>query len=430
VDVREGTAIASRPPIAHERLTSTHPLAGGPSVHLRLVRREPEPGPVMGSSFLAKGFRPFFLVAALFAAVGVPFWVATLVGAPPWRPPDNPLDWHAHEMVFGFAGAVIAGFLLTAVANWTGRRTLDGGLLALLCAIWLSARVLPFVPGSGSAPAFFDVAFWLGLLAACAVPIVAARNRRNYGFLVLLGGFTAAVVVSHANRLGYLQRDTWGVHSLGVDLVTVALVVMTGRVVPMFTRNATHASDIVESPIYDRLATLAVALVVVLDIAGASSLYSAPLAGFAGAMVLARARKWGAKHTLRKPLLWVLHLGHAWVGIGLILRGLVPLFPSLPPSLALHAVTAGGLGLLSFGMMTRVTLGHTGRMLAVPRSIAFAMHGLACCALLRVFGPLVVPFHVPVLLGFAGALWSAAFVTYVVVYASALVSPRVDGRPG
>jgi uncharacterized protein involved in response to NO len=333
-------------------------------------------------------------------------------------------------MVFGFAGAVIAGFLLTAVSNWTGRKTLDGGLLALLCLVWLAARVLPFVSGAGFVAAIVDIVFWLGLLAACAVPIVVSRNRRNYGFLVLLSGFSAAAAVSHANRLGYLMRDTWGVHSLGVDLVTVALVVMTGRVVPMFTRNATGASDIVESPIYDRLATIAVALVVVLDIAGVSSLYSAPPAGFAGAMVLARARHWGISHTFGKPLLWVLHVGHAWVGVGLVLRGLVPLFPSLPPSLALHAVTAGGLGLLSFGMMTRVTLGHTGRMLAVPRSIALAMHALVCCALLRVFGPLVLPFHVPIVLGLAGTLWTAAFVTYVVVYASALMSRRVDGRPG
>jgi uncharacterized protein involved in response to NO len=147
-------------------------------------------------------------------------------------------------------------------------------------------------------------------------------------------------------------------------------------------------------------------------------------------MVLARGFHWGTKHTFRQPLLWVLHLGHAWVGIGLVLRGLVPLFPSLPPSLALHAVTAGGLGLLSFGMMTRVTLGHTGRMLAVPRSIGIAMHALACCALLRVCGPLVAPFHVPLVLGLAGTLWSAAFVTYIVVYAGALLSRRVDGRPG
>ena len=218
--------------------------------------------------------------------------------------------------------------------------------------------------------------------------------------------------------------------SLGVDLVTVALVVMTGRVVPMFTRNATRASDVVESPFFNRAATLAVALVAVLDLARLPSLFSALPAGFAGAMVLARASRWGIEHTFRQPLLWVLHVGHASVGVGLVLRGLVPLIPSLPPSLALHAVTVGGLGLLSFGMMTRVTLGHTGRMLAVPRSIGIAMLALALSALLRVFGPLVMPLHVPLVLGLAGALWSAAFVTYVIVYARALMTRRVDGRPG
>jgi uncharacterized protein involved in response to NO len=333
-------------------------------------------------------------------------------------------------MVFAFAGAVIAGFLLTAVGNWTGRRTLDGWPLALLVLVWLAGRVLPFVPGAGLAAAAVDVSFWLGLLVACAVPIVAAKNRRNYGFLVVLGGFMLAVAVSHANRLGYLERAAWSVRVLGVDLVTLLLVVMTGRVVPMFTRNATHASDIVESPRLNRVAALAAALVIALDLAAAPASLSALPAAAAGALVLARAVQWGAQHTLRQPLLWVLHLGHAWVGVGLLLRGLLSLVPVLPASLALHAVTTGGLGLLAFGMMVRVTLGHTGRMLTVPRSITLAMLALVVCAALRVLGPLVAPFQLPLVLAVVGALWSAAFLTYVVVYSRALVAPRVDGRSG
>ncbi|HEX6276296.1 MAG TPA: NnrS family protein [Polyangiaceae bacterium] len=395
------------------------------------LTREPVRGGPSRTALFAKGFRPFFLAAALFAAFGVPFWVATLVGSPPWRPPENPLGWHAHEMVFGFAGAVLAGFLLTAVGNWTSRPTLEGWGLGALVATWLGARVLPFVPaGSGVPAAVVDVAFWLALLAACARPIVAARNRRNYGFLALLSGFALAAAASHAHRLGAIAHDGFSVRSAGVDLVTVALVVMTGRVVPMFTRNATGATDIRESKFVDRTAAAATALLVVLDLASAPLLLSAIPAGIAGAFLLVRAAFFGPRHALGNPLLWVLHLGHLWVAVGLVLRGLVPLVPWLPSSIALHAVTAGGLGLLSFGMMTRVTLGHTGRMLAAPKSTAVAMLALSVAALLRVVGPLVAPEHVPLLFGSAAALWSVAFLTYVFAFGRALVTPRVDGRPG
>jgi uncharacterized protein involved in response to NO len=393
--------------------------------------REPAREAPSRTPFLAKGFRPFFPAAALFAAFGVPFWVATLVGSPPWQPPENPLAWHAHEMVFGFAGAVLAGFLLTAVGNWTSRATLEGWGLGALVAWWFCARILPFVPsGSGAVAAIVDVVFWLALLVACARPIVATRNRRNYGFLVLLAGFAFAAAVSHANRLGYVSRDGFSVHSVGVDLVTVALVVMTGRVVPMFTRNATGATDIRESKFVDRTAAAATASLVVLDLAAAPAVVGAIPALVAGVSLLVRAAFFGPRHVLGSPLLWVLHLGHLWVAVGLVLRGLVPLMPSLPPSIALHAVTAGGLGLLSFGMMTRVTLGHTGRMLVAPRSTALAMLALAIAAVLRVVGPLAAPAHVPFALGSAAILWSAAFLTYVFAFGRALVTPRVDGRPG
>lgn len=382
-------------------------------------------------ALLAKGFRPFFLAAALYALVGVPLWVATLLGAPLPHTPASPLSWHAHEMVFGFTGAVFAGFLLTAVSRWTDRDTLQGAPLAALCAVWLTARVLPFVPGaSGVTAALFDVAFWLGLLAACARPIVATRNRRNYGFLVLLGAFTLAAALSHANRLGYVLGDFWSVHSLGVDLVTVGILVMTGRIVPSFTRGAVPAARPTETPRHDRAAVAAMLLVVILDAASAPAAWSAAPAAVAGVLALSRARHWGAAHTLRTPLLWILHLGHAWVGVGLVLRGIAAVHPGVPPSIALHALTAGGIGLLTFGMMTRVTLGHTGRMLAVPPAVTAAMLALSACALLRVLGPLIAPGRLALVLGLAGALWAAAFAVFLLVYGRALIAPRIDGRPG
>jgi uncharacterized protein involved in response to NO len=170
--------------------------------------------------------------------------------------------------------------------------------------------------------------------------------------------------------------------------------------------------------------------VALLDAASAPQAWSAAPAALAGILLFARARHWGAGHTLAHPLLWILHLGHAWVAVGLLLRGLGPVVPGLPPSIALHAITAGGIGLLTFGMMTRVTLGHTGRLLSVPRSVASAMVALTLAALVRVAGPLVAPTELPLVLGTAGALWSGAFAGYALYYGRALFTPRVDGLPG
>ncbi|HEX5098767.1 MAG TPA: NnrS family protein, partial [Polyangiaceae bacterium] len=257
---------------------------------MQLLTLEPRVVPTSHSAFFASGFRPFFLGASLFAAFGVPFWVATLLGNAPWRPPANPLDWHAHEMVFGFTGAVFAGFLLTAIRRWTGQGTVDGWRLGALFGMWLLARVLPFVPGAERGAAVVDVAFFVGLLLACAAPIVRSRNRRNYGFVGLLGGLTLAVAISHANRLGLLHGEFWAVRSFGIDLVSIGMVVMTGRIVPSFTRNATGATDIAETPRYDRAAASLLVLVTLLDAVSAARAFSAVPAALAGVLVLARAR--------------------------------------------------------------------------------------------------------------------------------------------
>jgi uncharacterized protein involved in response to NO len=382
-------------------------------------------------SVLAKGFRPFFLAAAVHAVFSVPLWIAALSGTPWLVPRGNPLEWHAHEMVFGFTGAVIAGFLLTAVANWTGRATLEGGALAALLAVWLGGRIAPWLPGvSGWVAAGFDIAFWAGLALACGRPIVASRNERNFGFIALLLGFLLAATLSHVNRLGLYPPGLGAGRLLGVDLVVLPILVITSRVVPMFTRNATSAAGIASRPALDRAAIVSMALLTLLDLLSAPTLVRAALSIAVGVFTFLRARDWGAELTLGKPLLWTLHLGGAWVGAGSILRGLSPLVPGLSPSIALHAITAGGIGLLCLGMMTRVTLGHTGRMLAIPSSMAWAMRALSLAVVLRVVGPVLLPSNTLVALFLAALFWSLAFGCYLAVYAKALLSPRVDGRPG
>ena len=373
---------------------------------------------------LAKGFRPFFLLAAAFAVAAVPTWLVAFATSADFARYLGPAQWHAHEMVFGFSVAVIAGFLLTAAGNWTGRETATGRPLAVLAGAWILGRlallfadVLP----SGVAAAL-DLAFLPLLAAACARPLVAAKNRRNYAFLVLLSAFFAANLAVHLGALGVRPEWTRLGSLVGVDLVVLAIVLIGGRVIPMFTKNATRVDAIRNVPWLDRAALVGTLSIVVLDALGKPAGIAA---GLTGLVLLARMVTWGTRHTARQPLLWVLHAGHAFVALGFLLRAV----PSVPSSASLPALTAGAIGTMTLGMMTRVTLGHTGRMLAVPRSVAWAFGAVVTAALVRVFAPLAPSVYLPLVTG-AGVLWSAGFAIFIAAYAGALLSPRVDGKPG
>lgn len=381
-------------------------------------------------SLLAKGFRPFFLGAAAHAVLVVPLFLLTIAGRTRAGSYLPAIYWHAHEMVFGFSVAVLAGFLLTAIANWTSRATADGGRLAALGSLWVLGRIGMLAADRlpRFAPAVLDLGFLPALCAACAGPILAVKNRRNYGFLLLLGALFAANAAVHGAALGFLspvyERDgSW----VGVDIIVVAMVVMTGRVVPMFTRNATGAADVRAMPALERVTTASVVAVAVLESLGTRNVIGI-VSCFAGVMAVVRMRHWGTRHALREPLLWILHIGSLWIGAGLLLRGLATFSP-VPLGSGLHALTAGAIGALTLGMMTRVGLGHTGRLLAVPLRIAGAFGAVVAGAVLRVLAPWLWPGALAPLVA-AGLLWSTAFLVYLLSYASLLVSPRVDGRPG
>jgi uncharacterized protein involved in response to NO len=383
-------------------------------------------------ALLAKGFRPFFLLAAGYAALALPVWLVLFATAGDAVPYFGPMYWHAHEMVFGFAVAVIAGFLLTATSNWTSLETAVGPALGALVVLWLAGRVAMLTAhllpaGLGAA---LDLAFLPALAIACGRPIARARNLRNLVFLPLLSGLWLCNLGTHLGALGV--RPEWlRLGSLvGVDLVVLAIVLVGGRVIPMFTRNATGRAEIAGEPRLDRLALICVAAVALADALAANAQLLAMLCVAAGAATLLRTRRWGSRHAFREPLVWVLHVAHAFVPLGMLLRAASIWTRAVPSAAALHALTAGAIGVMTLGMMTRVGLGHTGRMLAVPRRIAAAFAAAIFGALLRVgaaFGP---PSLYAPLVVLAGALWSAAFVVYLAEYARALASPRVDGRPG
>ncbi len=377
---------------------------------------------------LSKGFRPFFLLAALFAALAVPLWLVALRGGVAPGGSLGALGWHAHEMVFGFATAVVAGFLLTAVGNWTNRETARGPWLAALAALWIAGRIALFFAARlpRGLPAAIDVLFLPALAVACARPIALARSRRNYAFVAMLLVLGACNLTMHLGALHQRWALLRVAQGVAIDCLVLMMVVVTGRVLPMFTRNATRDLSIHGSPRLELAAALGVLLVLVLDAAQASRWPLALAAGSAGALVLWRSRHWGMKRSFSQPLLWILHLGQLWLGVGLLLRAASALTPAVPAASALHALTAGALGALTLGMMARVSLGHTGRMLAASRWVHCAFWLVTLAALLRVLAPFAPATSYLVALWPAAICWSLAFGIFVLAHARMLSEPRVD----
>ncbi len=400
---------------------------------LHLHGEIPAPASRPAVALFAKGFRPFFLLASAFATLIVPLWLLIVRGHVTPRPYLDPMSWHAHEMVFGYVTAVIAGFLLTAVGNWTQRDTAVGAPLGALAGLWVAGRVAMLLAGSlpRSLSAIVDLLFLPALLIALGHPLLATRSRRNYGLLALVAALFAANLVMHLEALGVLAYGAARRASLAaVDLVLVVISVIAGRVFPMFTRNATQVASIRSIRALDLLAVGGMVLLTLMDALAFGSQPAAVLSGVVAVLAAARAVHWGARHSLRQPLLWILHAGYAWMIVGLVLRAVAGFEPSLFASLATHALTVGVIGSLTLGMMARVSLGHTGRVLAVARPIAWAFAAINLAAVLRALVPIVAPASYLAALIASGTLWTLGFLAFLIVYAPILTKPRVDGKPG
>lgn len=373
------------------------------------------------------GFRPFFLLAGIFAALIIPLWLLVWSGRATLPTTQLPASWHAHEMVFGFVVAVVAGFLLTAVRNWTSQPTPTGPALAGLAALWGAGRLMVLFDGtvSHAIVAAVDCAFVPALALAIARPIVASKNWRNLAFVPLLLALFAANIVYHFGA-GTLAVRT---PRMAIDVILVIVVVIGGRVIPSFTANGLRI-EVPARKLLDRASIASVVAVAVLGAVFEGTWALAVVSLVAGLLHGARLLGWKPWATRRSPILWVLHVGYAWIAVGLVLRGVAVFVPSLPASAPTHALTVGAIGSLILGMMSRVSLGHTGRMLVVGRPVTVAYAMLAMAALVRAVGPIVVPNWYGWVLLVAGTLWTAAFGVFVAVYFPVLVSPRVDGKAG
>ncbi len=380
-----------------------------------------------------KGFRPFFLLAALFACFAVPLWLLALGGSITPGGSSGARSWHGHEMIFGYAVAVIAGFLLTAVEKWTSRSTASGGALLALGALWLAGRVVWFSASHLPAlvVAVVDGAFLPTLAWVVGRPIRAAKNTHNYGILAMLVALSLANGVTHLEALGAVTGWETTANHFALDMMTLMMLLIGARIIPPFTRNATRSDRIKHDPTWSRGALALMGALTLSDLAGGPSWLRAILALGAAVAAVIAARHWGTFATRRHPLLWILHAGYFWIVLSLLLRalaatGVVP----ISPSASLHALTVGGLGALTLGMMSRVTLGHTGRMLASSPLTTVSFVLITAAAVCRVVVPELVPAWTLESWRLGGTLWCLAFGAYLWRYAPRLLGPRVDGQPG
>ena len=391
-----------------------------------IPRYRPHQGPIL----LSAGFRPFFLAAGLAAAAAIPLWLLAFAGIAPLPSAFPPLVWHVHEMVFGFGLANVAGFLFTAVPNWTGRMPLQGADLGWLVGLWVLGRVAVFGsawPGEAVA-APLDLAFPTALVAVMGREILAGRNWRNLPILAALGSLLAADTWVHLGVLGIVAFPQDG-NRAGVAVLLLLISMMGGRLIPSFTRNwlaRAYPAGRMPAPFgtMDRVALGAVALALLAWVVAPGAAASSWAALAAGLLLLGRLARWQGWRTGRKPLLLVLHVGYAWLAGGFLLLGIAGLTGWLAPADAVHGLTMGAVGTMTLAVMTRATLGHTGGALHAGPGACAAYALVSLAALLRVAAPLAGD-DTLLLLVLAGAAWSGAFGLFVVLCFEPLTRPRV-----
>jgi uncharacterized protein involved in response to NO len=384
-------------------------------------------------SIFLLGFRPFYLLAALFAVSALPVWLAIYLGIIPASAYLSGVAWHSHEMVFGFAIAVISGFLLTAVRNWTGLPTPSGGPLAALALLWVSGRVLLLL-GPPMLAELVDFAFLPTLAVAVAIPIARSRNARNFKVLAVLGGLMIANGAFHLAQLSVLPSAFSRISIIAaLDVIVILIAIVAGRVIPAFIGNAVPTAR--PKTIYAVEVVAILPLLLILVLGPGSFWISVPVSIWIGLLLIAavahiaRLLLWDPFQTRHNALLWMLPVAYAWVPIALLLRaGAAMPILGIPASAAFHALTIGAIASLMVAMMTRSALGHTGRVLkAGPIEIAtFLM--LQTAAIVRVVPGVIWPQHYQAFVIGSAILWSLAFAIFIMGYWTILTRPRIDEK--
>ncbi len=377
---------------------------------------------------LSYGFRPFFFGASVYAAIAVPLWLWMFRSGVGPAGPFVGVSWHAHEMIFGYLGAVMAGFILTAVPNWTGRLPLSGAPLALLFALWIAGRVACFAVGSPIAAMILDLAFPVTLSVAVWREVVAGKNWRNAPVALLITLFAFANLLHHLGGFWPALGEVAVRLALGVAALLISLI--GGRIVPSFTRNWLVKQGVRSLPAsFDRIDRLALVSVVAAILAWnvvPDFSISGALLVLAGGLLAVRLARWRGFGAWREPIVLILHIAYAWLAAALLLLGGSILWPDLvPQSAALHALTAGAIATMTLAVMTRATLGHAGRAIETDAATLTLYVAVTAGALLRVAAPLVPTLYMTLLVA-GGTLWSLAFVLFAFRYGPMLLTKRAE----
>ncbi|MCU7905770.1 MAG: NnrS family protein [Candidatus Thiodiazotropha sp. (ex Epidulcina cf. delphinae)] len=394
-----------------------------------LVEPPATPIPPKGWTPFALGFRPFFVLAGLSGALLMILWMVFRHMNLTASAYFGSSEWHSHEMLFGFTVAIIAGFLLTAVRNWTGMDTPTGRPLALLALLWLAGRLLPLIPAIPDwLIAIVDLSFIPALIFALYSPLMKGVNHVNRLFLPLLGGMALANLLYHLQGLGFTSTGRQGIE-LMLNLILLLLIVVGGRVLPFFTEKAVSGAE----PRFSKRREQWVYITIILWILSELLLSEAWLMFVASLSVAItqfwRFIDWHHPGVWQRPILWVLFTGLGWLIIGFLLKALA-VMGAFPHNLSTHALTAGAIGVFAMGMMARVSLGHTGRELQVSRMMTFGFVLINLAVAVRVFLPLTEILTYQACVWLSGSLWVVCYLAFCLSYFPILIRPRPDGRPG
>jgi len=389
-----------------------------------------QPEPIKTPPILRLGFRPFFYLAGLSGVLLLSVWLYSFFSGFSPSPYYNSTFWHAHEMVFGYTAAAIAGFLLTAVKNWTGIQTLRGYWLGEIVTLWLAARVLPFLDIHPLFAASVSVAFFPFLAIAIGIPLIKSKNKTNWLFIPVILLIGTGDLLFQLSILGLMDiSPMFGIH-FSLHIIIILIVLMSARVIPFFISRSTSTELPPLSRTIEILTYMSLTLWLVFSVfINTGELLAALFAGLAAMTQIVRLYRWHVKKLWSIPMLWILYLGYCWIIIGLLLQAIDPWFPSLP-SLSTHALTTGAIGMITLGMMSRVSLGHTGRQIDHTRLLLIAFILMASTPVIRVIWPLLFVEHYQYTILVSGTLWLLAFLLFTVVYTPVLWKARIDGKDG
>ena len=382
----------------------------------------------MESPILQNSFRPFFIVAGIWATLAVPFWILNYFGLLIVADNFDILLWHQHEMLYGFIAAAITGFILTAIPNWTGRLPIKNKPLGFLVFLWIIGRIgfltIPII--GAKVVALMDLPFLIVLVLVILREIVSGKNWRNLPVIILISLFTLGNILVHLQLLDVIESAELGIR-LSIFVLSILLALIGGRIVPSFTRNWLSQNQVNRFPsragIFDKVCLVSLVVFVIAQIITPYHQLTSLLALLAGLLHGIRLIRWKVWLTLSEPLIWILHVGYMWLSVALVLIGLAGLTDFVPYTSSYHALTIGAFSTMILGVMTRVSLGHTGRTLKATFGTTTIYVFITIASVLRVSESFLNDSR-NLILSFSGIFWTLSFALFVFIYFPILTQPR------